>query len=81
VLIDAIGGPIRWRLHAVAAPEHVFAALATDGRRPAFWAESAVETHAPLHLLTGTLPNVFSTMLEPSTISRRPTPPCMATRP
>lgn len=38
-----IGAPIRWRLHLPAAPEEVFAALATDAGRAAFWAESAVE--------------------------------------
>jgi uncharacterized protein YndB with AHSA1/START domain len=35
-----IGGPIRWRLHLAAPPERVFAALATDAGRAAFWAET-----------------------------------------
>ena len=37
---DAIGGPIRWRMHLPVPPEQVFAALATDAGRAAFWAES-----------------------------------------
>ena len=41
---DAIGGPIRWRMHLAAPPEAVFAALATDAGRASFWAESAVES-------------------------------------
>lgn len=40
---DAPGGPIRWRLHLPVAPERVFAALATEEGRAAFWAESAPE--------------------------------------
>jgi uncharacterized protein YndB with AHSA1/START domain len=44
VSAGAIGGPIRWRMHVPAAPEVVFAALATDAGRAAFWAESAVES-------------------------------------
>jgi uncharacterized protein YndB with AHSA1/START domain len=41
---DALGGPIRWRMHVAAAPEAVFAALDSDDGRASFWAESAVET-------------------------------------
>lgn len=40
---DTVGGPIRWRMHIPAAPERVFAALASDEGRASFWAESAVE--------------------------------------
>lgn len=38
---DAIGGPIRWRMHLAASPEKVFAALDTDDGRASYWAESA----------------------------------------
>ena len=37
---DEIGGPIRWRMHLPVPPEQVFAALATDAGRAAFWATS-----------------------------------------
>lgn len=40
---DRIGGPIRWRMHIMAPPETVFAALDSDRGRASFWAESAVE--------------------------------------
>lgn len=40
---DHPGGPIRWRMHLAAAPEKVFAALASAEGRAAFWAESAIE--------------------------------------
>jgi uncharacterized protein YndB with AHSA1/START domain len=37
------GGVVRWRIHLRAAPQAVFAALATDAGRARFWAESAAE--------------------------------------
>lgn len=37
---NAIGGPIRWRMHLPVLPEMVFGALDTDVGRAAFWAES-----------------------------------------
>ena len=40
---DEIGGPIRWRMHLPVPPEQVFAALATDAGRAAFWALLALE--------------------------------------
>jgi uncharacterized protein YndB with AHSA1/START domain len=40
---DAIGGPIRWRMHIPAPPETVFGALASDAGRASFWATSATE--------------------------------------
>lgn len=46
---DETGGPIRWRMHIVAPPEHVFRLLSTDQGRAAFWAESAVETDGVVH--------------------------------
>lgn len=45
---DAIGGPIRWRMHIDAPPERVFTALDTDEGRAAFWAESAIETRGQI---------------------------------
>ncbi len=52
---DQVGGPIRWRMHIAALPEHVFEALDSDEGRASFWAESAVETngHIEFHFLTG----------------------------
>jgi uncharacterized protein YndB with AHSA1/START domain len=36
-------GTVRWRMHFRSAPTAVYDALATDGGRARFWAESAVE--------------------------------------
>jgi uncharacterized protein YndB with AHSA1/START domain len=36
-------GVIRWRMHFASPPEEVFDALATDGGRASYWAESAPE--------------------------------------
>ncbi len=40
---DEIGGPIHWRMHLPVPPVDVFAALASDAGRAAFWADEAVE--------------------------------------
>lgn len=42
-------GAIRWRLHLASPPEAVYAMLATDEGRAAFWAESAVEEEGVVH--------------------------------
>lgn len=40
---NAIGGPIRWRMHLAVPRERVFEALNSDRGRASFWAESAIE--------------------------------------
>lgn len=40
---------IRWRVHLRSSPERVYAMLATEGGRAAFWAESAVEHDGVIH--------------------------------
>jgi uncharacterized protein YndB with AHSA1/START domain len=45
---------IFWRLHLASPPDKVYAFLATDEGRAAFWAESAVERDGSLHF---TFPN------------------------
>jgi uncharacterized protein YndB with AHSA1/START domain len=46
---DAVGGPIRWRMHMQTPPEKVFAALDTDAGRASFWALSAIEADGWIH--------------------------------
>ena len=52
---DAVGGPIRWRMHLPVAPERVFATLDSDAGRAAFWAESSAETggHIAFRFISG----------------------------
>lgn len=42
---------IRWRLHLHSSVEEVYAALASDEGRAAFWAESAVEREGIIHFV------------------------------
>jgi uncharacterized protein YndB with AHSA1/START domain len=46
---DAVGGPIRWKLHVPASPATVFEALNSDEGRASFWAESAREIEGVIH--------------------------------
>ena len=55
---------IRWKVHLRSAPDVVYTALATDGGRRRFWAESAIERDGVIEFRFADGTTLHSTILE-----------------